>query len=143
MKTSSFIIVLIVVVLLFLFVFQPGIAKDTTTGFGKTLDAWAAKSGSDIFHLKPDYDSGWTSIEADTIKLFQHDLGGDSDDYIVDFQFRDSSSYRKLGVNQDYYGGTEFIQFGPPGGRISEGAYWFGLTNKVIRVKRLMTAEFE
>jgi hypothetical protein len=141
MKISSFSFVLIVVVSLFFCVSQPGIAKDTAAETAIALDTWAAKSGNDVFHRKPDYDSGWTSIEADAIKLFQHDLGGDSDDYLVDLQFKDTNSYRALGVNQDYYGSSEFIQFGPPGGRISEGAYWFGLTNKVIRVKRLLTAD--
>jgi hypothetical protein len=68
---------------------------------------------------RPAYDSGWVSIGIfETV--FTHNIGGNTDNYVVDMQFKDSY----WGVHTMGYGGWD------PGG------HWTNLTNTSITVRR-------
>ena len=79
---------------------------------------------------KPDWDSGWVTVTAGS-NFFTHSLGGNTDDYIVDMQFKDTTSSN--GVHQVGYG---FYSRWNDTGSYNElhGAYWYGLTNSNISV---------
>ncbi len=81
----------------------------------------------------PNYDSSWVTFAQNEAKTLRHNLGGSSDDYLVDMQYRHSSD----GINQRYYGGTDLgtkITVGSPDDRV--GAYWRTLTTSDITVFR-------
>ncbi|MGD2156911.1 MAG: hypothetical protein PVG32_08570 [Anaerolineales bacterium] len=82
----------------------------------------------------PSYDSGWVPLEPDEAKTLNHDLGGDSDDYVVDMLYKSSGS----GINQRYYGGADFGAKAFSGSAEDErvGAYWRSLTTSQITVYR-------
>jgi len=74
----------------------------------------------------PDYDSGWVPLNKGEAKFLTHNLGGNINNYVVDFQYRDSN-----GPNHYYYG----IDADVPG--YGEwGAAWSRLTTTQIRVFR-------
>ncbi len=74
----------------------------------------------------PDWDSGWyTMTVGGTNHTFQHDLGGNADNYIVDMQFKETGGN---GVHQMFYG----IDY-DHNGHIW-GATWRNLTNSQITV---------
>ncbi len=77
----------------------------------------------------PDYDSGWTSVTVGgTGNTFTHNLGGDTDNYVVDMQFKDTVAPNPYGVHQNFYGGDyDDIQG-------SRGAYWYWLDTSTIKV---------
>jgi BNR repeat-like domain len=75
----------------------------------------------------PDYDSGWQA--AGTESIFDHNLGGPWNDYVVDLQFKDLDSY---GVNQRFYGGGPSAE--------EAGAYWKGLNGSQVSVYRQSSA---
>ena len=82
----------------------------------------------------PTYDSGWVAVNKGEMKFLSHQIGGNTDDYTVDLQYRSSSS----GVNHCYYGGADFGT-NPPAGRSAEdrvGAYWRNLDTTGIKVVR-------
>jgi hypothetical protein len=115
---------------------EPGSSVDATAT--SQPDTW----GSDIlaptswaFSGGPNYDSGWVSLEQDETVTLDHDLGGDTDNYVVDMQYRGSSFN---GVNQRYYGGIDFGAVPPAGHSVDDrvGAYWCNLTNTTITVYR-------
>lgn len=74
----------------------------------------------------PHWDSGWYTIAQAETKTWTHNLGGDTDDYIVDLQFKSAAR----GVNQETYGGG----YDDIGG--SYGAHWRNLTPSQITVGR-------
>jgi hypothetical protein len=81
----------------------------------------------------PNYDSGWVALAADSTSTLVHSLGGNTDDYVVDMQYRSAGS----GVNQRYFGGMDFgdtITTGSPDDRV--GAYWRSLNASDITVFR-------
>ncbi len=75
----------------------------------------------------PHYDSGWVSIAPAETKIFTHNLGGNTDNYIVDVQFKSSGGH---GVNHWFYG----IDY-DNNGEIW-GAAWHNLTATSISVYR-------
>ncbi len=83
------------------------------------------------FSGAPVYDSGWVTLAQDEAKTLTHNLGGNTDNYVVDMQYKYSST-----VNQRYYGGADF------GANVSGmenhrvGAYWRSLTDSAITVYR-------
>jgi len=91
----------------------------------------------DLFHNKPEFDSGWVSINKDQEKTIPHNIGGNPDRYVVELQFKDTGPGGS-GVNQEGYGGMEYLDFigyqNPI--MVQTGAYWYGLTEKEIKVKR-------
>jgi len=76
---------------------------------------------------RPNYDSGWTSITQDSSHTFTHNIGGNTDNYVVDMQFRYSDTNPE--PHQTFYGG-----FLSPYGWL--GCYWEFLTNTEITVTR-------
>src|SRR4030042_2370387 len=91
-------------------------------------------AGADQIRLRickatqPDYDSGWQAAGME--KVFDHNLGGPWNDYVVDLQFKDVEVY---GVNQRFYGGA-------PEGAFDPGAYWKGLNGSQVCVRRQSSA---
>ena len=83
----------------------------------------------------PNYDSGWISLGQDEARTLTHNLGGDTDNYVVDMQYMGSSF---SGVNQRYYGGADFGTNPPSGSNEDDrvGAYWRSLTDSSITVYR-------
>ncbi|MCD6555133.1 MAG: hypothetical protein J7M16_14135 [Anaerolineae bacterium] len=85
--------------------------------------------------IAPDYDSGWVSLTAGAAATpLTHSLGGNPDDYVVDMQYKTTGS----GVNQRYYGGTDFGSKSFNGTKEDErmGAYWRSLSSTSITVYR-------
>jgi hypothetical protein len=82
----------------------------------------------------PNYNSGWVSLTADVARSLSHNLGGSSDNYLVDLQYRSANS----GVNQRYYGGADFGAIPAPGHLANDrvGAYWRTLTTSAITLYR-------
>lgn len=72
----------------------------------------------------PHWDSGWYTMTAGVPHTFSHNLGGDTDDYIVDMQFEDDGVH---GVHQVFYG----VDYESSIGR---GAAWYDLTSSSITV---------
>jgi len=77
---------------------------------------------------RPAYDSGWTAIAQGATTTCTHNLGGSTDDYMVDLQFKDTDG--DLGVNQAYYGGLVTSI------NAAWGAWWSQLTTSSIKVRR-------
>ena len=101
-------------------------------------DIYAPKIRIRIFRyltvLPPDYDSGWLSLATNTTTTLTHNLGGDANTYMVDFQYK---SRMVDGINQRYLGGADFgdtVDIGAPNNRV--GAYWRNLTATSITVYR-------
>ncbi len=77
--------------------------------------------------------SGWVSIPLSTCQTFDHDLGGDPNDYAVELWFLDTAETVDLdwGVNRYAYGGLEV-------GSSATKAYWRGVhweqldTNQIV-----------
>ena len=90
----------------------------------------AAGDGIPLLHGTPAYDSGWTAMAKDSTHTFDHNLGGDTDDYVVDLQFRDSIHLGVVfDVHQIGYGLNSY-------GTYVHGAYWQNLTSSQIEVFR-------
>ena len=71
--------------------------------------------------------SGWVSIDPDEVLVFEHNLGGNPDDYAVDLWFNDTDG--GFGVNRRNYGGLEYDNN-------LYGARWQNLTTNTIEVYR-------
>jgi len=82
----------------------------------------------------PTYDSGWVAVNEGETKLLSHEIGGNTDDYVVDLQYRSTSS----GVNHCYYGGADFGMNPSPGSNAEDrvGVYWKNLDTTGIKVVR-------
>jgi len=74
------------------------------------------------------WSSGWVPLVAGTPRLFNHNLGGDPDDYAVEVWFRDTTP-SGAGINRRVYGGLE-------SGGSWFGAFWEHLTSNTISVHR-------
>jgi hypothetical protein len=83
----------------------------------------------------PDYDSGWVDLGLDIATELSHGLGGNTDDYLVNMQYRNDGI---SGVNQRYYGGADFGASPPAGMNADDrvGVYWRSLTDTSITVYR-------
>lgn len=81
------------------------------------------------------YDSGWVSVERDQALSMVHNLGGNTDDYVVDMQYRIEDAN---GVNQRYYGGVDLgaKSFSGTMNDARVSAYWRSLTSSSISVYR-------
>ncbi|HNT24693.1 MAG TPA: hypothetical protein PKM21_10035 [Anaerolineales bacterium] len=80
---------------------------------------------------EPDYDSGWTAIDAAETIVFHHNLGLPDEDLVVNLWFRGGTR----GINQYAYGGL--VQDAPP---TLHGAYWHNLLQDTVSVTRLAHA---
>ena len=81
-----------------------------------------------------DYDSGWVDMEDDRTQTLDHNLGGDTDDYLV-YAVARHDSPAGYGVHRYGYG----RDYRPPpdgGGYCDEGFGWRNLTTTSITVSR-------
>ena len=76
----------------------------------------------------PDYDSGWVDINPGQMMALHHDLGGDTDRYVVRMEFEDTAA-TGLGIHHENAGGNAI-------GSTYVGANWENLTESSIRVVR-------
>lgn len=86
------------------------------------------------------YDSGWVPINPAQTLTLNHNLGGSTDNYIVDLSFySDNSGIEDHGINKVMYGGNEFIAPAPSGYAAGDnvGAFWHSLTTTHIKVYRM------
>jgi hypothetical protein len=74
----------------------------------------------------PDYCSAWTAVAAGGSQVFDHNLGGNPDDYVVGLWFQGQAEF---GINQQFMGGMEEI------GNYY-GAWWHNLTGSTVTVSR-------
>ena len=83
---------------------------------------------------RPDFDSGWVTLAQNVSQVLTHNLGGNILDYFV---YMEQKAPDINGINQRYYGGTDFglkTTSGNPNDRV--GAYWRSLTNSAVTVYR-------
>jgi hypothetical protein len=76
---------------------------------------------------RPAFDSGWVSIGQGTTITLTHGIGGNAEDYLVDFQFRNDGTI----IHNQFIGGLDPGQDANP-----LGAYWRELTTSSIKVFR-------
>jgi hypothetical protein len=95
----------------------------------------AETAQSRAFSGGADYDSGWVGLEQDATKTLVHNLGGSTNTYVVDMQYRNSLTE---GINQRNYGGVDLGAVPSPGQAANDrvGAYWRSLTSASITVYR-------
>ncbi|MBN1900193.1 hypothetical protein JW926_02555 [Candidatus Sumerlaeota bacterium] len=82
----------------------------------------------------PTYDSGWSTINTDQLKLFTHNIHGSIDDYVIDLQYK----HTDWGVNQVCFGGNDFGDHNPYYANENDraGAYWMELNSDSITAYR-------
>ena len=82
----------------------------------------------------PNYDSDWRPFQSGSNFLeLDHNLGGDTNDYYVDLQFKDKD-LSGFGVNQYAYG--LIFSFFDNTNLESIGANWWNLSAKSIKISR-------
>ncbi len=113
---------------------EPGSLAEEDGGPPPPVGQAAAVQISWAFSGGPEYDSGWVPLERDQARTLMHNLGGDTDNYVVDMTYRSSGS----GINQRYYGGADFGAEAFGGGSENQrvGAYWRSLTTSSVAVYR-------
>jgi hypothetical protein len=109
--------------------------EDTTiTVYRRPEDTYAEQVRIRIWiDSSPNYDSGWFPLAVDASQTLNHNLGGNSDDYVVDMQYRSPED----GVNQRYFGGADFganTTVGDENDRTA--AYWRSLDSSTVTVFR-------
>jgi hypothetical protein len=112
------------------------LTNTSITVYRRPEDTYAAQVRVRIWVMPlPDYESGWTAIATDASHTFAHNLGGSTNDYLVDLQFQDAGTD---GVNQRCYGGMDFGVHPPLGAAEDDrcGAYWRSLDVDSIVVYR-------
>lgn len=92
-----------------------------TAGAEQSLASPAAFSSATV------WSSGWVPIAQGTCRLFNHNLGADPNDYVVELWFLDTDE--GIGINRANYGGMELQ------GKW-HGGHWQQLTASTIRVCR-------
>jgi hypothetical protein len=89
----------------------------------------ASTSGGSLFSI-PDYDSGWVEIAANSSEVFEHHLGGDTDDYVLKLDFWDrEGSAGGFRIHNWAYGGDY-------GGDATQGVHWVDLNDHDVTVVR-------
>jgi hypothetical protein len=111
------------------------LSSTTITVYRRPDDTYAPEVRVRIWiRPTPTYDSGWLAMSQDQSRTLTHGIGGSTDDYVVDMQFKSAAN----GVNQRHYGGADFGTL-PPAGMNPEdrvGAYWRTLTSASITIYR-------
>jgi hypothetical protein len=129
-KASILFPVLMVVVLIGLLLFVQNMAADET----HTNPAVSNKQNtSSALEPSAGWSSGWVSIPLGTCETFNHNLGGDPNDYAVELWFLDTAENNDLGwgINRYAFGGLEY-------GTGTTPAYWRGVhwekldANKIV-----------
>jgi hypothetical protein len=83
---------------------------------------------------RPQWTSGWVSVGKDSSKAMNHNLGGDADDYVVDFQCKDTTG-GGAAINIEGIGGYKsgFV----PQPLLARGGSYRKLTSSSITVRRM------
>jgi hypothetical protein len=124
---------------------QRGIQAKATGTTGINYAVYAETNSSDgyagYFHGRvkvtapfcgrPAYDSGWTAISPGSTATLTHNLGGNSDNYIVDMQFNEVNG--TPGVHNTNFGGNWWAD-GPT--LYQRGIWWKNLDTSIIEVTR-------
>ena len=80
---------------------------------------------------RPAYDSGWQAVTPGGTLTLYHDIGGDTDNYVVDLQFLDQfRGLHQMGHGGLVEGGKEYSV------TLWLGAWWQRLTKESIEVER-------
>jgi hypothetical protein len=80
---------------------------------------------------RPAYDSGWIALaDGGEQLILTHGIGGNSDDYVVDLQFKDLNATLNIGVHNFAIGMLY------PSVTESWGGYWRNLTSTKITIQR-------
>jgi hypothetical protein len=80
---------------------------------------------------RPNYDSGWVSIDTGELLTLTHGLGGNVDNYVVDMQFKGTEEF---GIHNAGIGG---LHVGFP-----KGVHWMKLTTSSLEVWRHPTDDY-
>jgi hypothetical protein len=91
------------------------------------LGAFGAPGQQQLAASTTNWSSGRVTVPAGTCQVFNHNLGGNPDDYAVELWFMDTDN--NLGINRRENGGLEVGGFG-------RGAYWRQLTENTVEVCR-------
>jgi hypothetical protein len=113
--------------------------SDSPTGYGvygyNSGGGWAGYFDGDVeitgaavgFFPRPAYDSGWQYLDQGNSVVLTHNLGGDVNNYVVDFMCEQLPG--STGINITYFGGNS-------NGTNYRGGSWHGLTNTQITLSR-------
>ncbi len=77
---------------------------------------------------RPAYDSGWVAVAKGASVTWNHNLGGNVDDYVVDMQCKDNNSINNKSIGSFVYDIGTGIRF--------DGAYYWSLDGSKIEVFR-------
>lgn len=112
------------------------LTSSSITVYRRPEDTYAPQVRVRIWRMaKADYESGWQLVTQDQSKTLNHNLGGLSENYLVNMEQYDLSSN---GINQRHLGGADFGS-NPPAGYSADdrvGAYWRSLSTSSIRIYR-------
>jgi hypothetical protein len=102
-----------------------------TTAIGSPQPDWvidATPDGLAAIAAGSAWSSGWVEVPRGQSRTFDHNLGGDPEDYVVELWFLDTDT-PGLGINRRAYGGLEVL------GKW-QGGHWEKLTSNTIDVYR-------
>jgi nicotinamide mononucleotide adenylyltransferase len=82
----------------------------------------------------PTYDSGWTTINKDELKMFMHGVDGHVDDYVMDLQYK----HPTWAIHHMFFGGNDLGNNNPLDTNENDrvGAYWTDVNPNTIYVYR-------
>jgi len=103
--------------------------------FRREEDFFAEQVRIRIFKIpKSTFDSGWVAVSYGALTSFNHYIGGNAHDYLVDLQMRNITE----GVNNKFYGGADQGTSVLPGYYEDDriGTWWTGLSDRKIDIFR-------
>jgi hypothetical protein len=113
------------------------LTNSSITVYRRPEDTYAPQIRVRLWRMaSPDYASGWAALTQDVAKALSHNLGGSTENYLINMLFWDTSVDNL--VNQRHYGGAD-LGINPPAGYNADdrvGAYWRTLTSSSITVYR-------
>lgn len=83
---------------------------------------------------RPAWDSGWVAINPGQNVVLSHTVGGNVDDYVVDFQQKQIDATNAIGIHNKWSGGEHY--YASSLGHFYYGAYWHDLKPYEISVER-------
>ena len=129
MKTRIILTIILVIVLVSASSYHSSQAGSGVVQISNDFIERSTGTGSDPFSKPADYDSGWTDIVTNQEILFNHNLGGNPNNYVIDLQAFNNvqGSHQYLyGIDSSYR--TDHLEF--------HGFYWYAITTGSIKVKR-------